>query len=175
MKWSIAQLLKLRNQGDSFTIDEMVELPELTQLHPDIRSIRPVHVHGDASFTSNQVTFNLKIQGDLTLPDARTLDDVIYEFDIESLEPFFLENGRYTEQFDDVNLPEGNTIDLRPIVKELIMLDVPMQIFGNETDKTQVEGEGWSVIDEQPDDQPKIDPRLAGLADLFSKKEDENG
>ncbi|MFN4215748.1 MULTISPECIES: YceD family protein [Exiguobacterium] len=175
MKWSIAQLLKLRNQGDSFSVDETVELPELIQLHPDIRSIRPVHVHGDASFTSNQVTFNLKIQGDLTLPDARTLDDVMYEFDIESLEPFFLENGRYTEQFDDVNLPEGNTIDLRPIVRELIMLDVPMQVFGNETDKTQVEGEGWALVEDQLDDQPKIDPRLAGLADLFSKKEDENG
>lgn len=175
MKWSIAQLLKLRNQGDSFSVDEMVELEELTRLHPDIRSIRPVHVHGNASFTSNQVTFNLKVQGDLTLPDARTLEDVVFEFDIESLEPFFLENGRYTEQFDDVNLPEGNTIDLRPIVKELILLEVPMQIFGNETNKTQVEGEGWALVEDQPDDQPKIDPRLAGLADLFSKKEDENG
>ncbi len=169
MKWSIAQLLKLRNQGDSFTIDEVVELPELTQLHPDIRSIRPVHVHGDASFTSNQVTFNLKIQGDLTLPDARTLDDVMFEFDIESLEPFFLENGRYTEQFDDVNLPEGNTIDLRPIVKRAHHVRSPDAIFGNETDTTQVEGEGWSLHEDQPDTKPKIDPRFAGLA-ICSRK-----
>jgi len=125
MKWSLMQLNKLRNLGQ-LQVNETIELNELVALHPDIRAVQPVHVRANASFTSNQLIFNLRITGEMTLPDARTLNDVAYPFEIESIEPFLLE------------------------------------------------GEGWTILSEEDPEEtePKIDPRLAGLAQFFKKDQD---
>ncbi|WP_114571169.1 YceD family protein [Exiguobacterium flavidum] len=174
MKWSLMQLQKLRNLGQ-LKVDETIELPELVALHPDIRAVQPVHVRANASFTSNQLIFNLRITGEMTLPDSRTLRDVAYPFEIESIEPFLLEAGASPIDSEEMNVPDGNTVDLRPLVQELILLHVPVQVHGDEAGDQLVQGEGWNVISEgEPakDEEPKIDPRLAGLAQFFKKDQD---
>ncbi|WP_236624251.1 YceD family protein [Exiguobacterium antarcticum] len=167
------QLYKLRNLGQ-LQVNETVELPELIALHPDIRAVQPVHIRANASFTSNQLIFNLRITGEMTLPDARTLNDVVYPFEIESIESFLLEAGVVPSDSDDINLPIGNTVDLRPLVQELILLHVPVQVHGDDEENQLVQGEGWTVLSEETPEEaePKIDPRLAGLAQFFKKDQD---
>lgn len=173
MKWSLMQLNKLRNLGQ-LQVNETIELNELVALHPDIRTVQPVHVRANASFTSNQLIFNLRITGEMTLPDARTLNDVAYPFEIESIEPFLLEVDAVSNEADDINVPIGNTVDLRPLVQELILLHVPVQVHGDDEENQLVEGEGWTILSEEDPEEtePKIDPRLAGLAQFFKKDQD---
>lgn len=76
----------------------------------------------------------------MTLPDARTLNDVAYPFEIESIEPFLLEVDAVSNEADDINVPIGNTVDLRPLVQELILLHVPVQVHGDDEENQLVEG-----------------------------------
>jgi uncharacterized protein len=66
-------------------------------------------------------------------------------------------------------------IDLTPVVKEEILLEIPMQIFCESVQKEEgapQEGKDWQVITED-DRKDRIDPRLAGLGKLL-KQEDES-
>ncbi|MEH7687730.1 YceD family protein, partial [Bacillus safensis] len=70
---------------------------------------------------------------------------------------------------EDVSVVEDDIIDLTPIVKEEILLEVPMQIFCDQTDvkgAAPQEGNDWAVISEDAH-QNRIDPRLEGLNNFF--------
>ncbi|OLN21483.1 hypothetical protein BTO30_14725 [Domibacillus antri] len=176
MKWSIIQLQKYRERG--LEIDEQVDLSELTTLENDIRRISPVHVTGRADIRHDQVVFHVKATGEMIVPCSRTLVDVTYPFDIPLTETFLLkpEEGMSYET-DDVHLPEGNVIDLRPILEEAIILEVPMQIFSEDADKHVVQsGKDWAFFEEEDElpekEKPAIDPRLAGLQNFFTSDEE---
>ena len=74
----------------------------------------------------------------------------------------------------------GETIDPTPVFEELVLLEVPLQIFGeNADDMQQAEGKGWSyTTDEeynarlQKELETKVDPRLADLAKFFESKDE---
>jgi len=59
-------------------------------------------------------------------------------------------------------------------VQELILLHVPVQVHGDDEENQLVQGEGWTVLSEEAPEEaePKIDPRLAGLAQFFKKDQD---
>src|SRR5690606_9963531 len=109
----------------------------------------------------------------MTLPCARTWEDVDYPFSIESFEQFSWDDE--TLQMDDEIHPvEGEIIDFIPVLEELILLEIPMQVFCDNADEMQqVEGKGWSyTTDEELEAQRQeagetVDPRLAGLANFF--------
>ena len=131
MKWTVYQLhQKAKN---SFDFHETVDLNELTSLHSDIRRISPVEVKGTGVIESKQVAFDLTITGEMTLPCSRTLVDVNYPFAISTKELFVLHKTDDIED-EDVSVVEDDIIDLTPIVKEEILLEVPMQIFCDQTD-----------------------------------------
>ncbi|MCY7788398.1 YceD family protein, partial [Bacillus inaquosorum] len=76
---------------------------------------------------------------------------------------------------DDVHIVEDDTIDLTPIVKEEILLEIPMQIFcesEQEKGAAPQEGKDWQVISEE-DKKNQVDPRLAALEKLL-KQDDES-
>ncbi len=172
MKWSIIQLQKYRDRG--LEIDEKVDLSELAELDNDIRRISPVHVKGRAEIRHDQIVFNVRATGEMIVPCSRTLVDVPYLFDIPLTERFLLkpeEEGNYGAE--DVHLPEGNVIDFRPILKEAIILEVPMQIFSEEADKHVVQsGKDWAFYEDEEElpetEKPAVDPRLAGLQNFFT-------
>jgi uncharacterized protein len=169
LKWSIHQLHQLQHKG--LTIDETADVSELKQLDSSIRDISPVRVHGRADVSAKKFTFHLTIEGTMVLPCSRTLVDVSYPFSIESTETFLLND--YDVADEDSHYVQGETIDLLPIVKELILLEIPMQIFSDKVDHEDAvpqSGKGWEVISEEQH-QNKIDPRLAGLAKFFEKKD----
>lgn len=170
MKWTLSQLQKNRNQD--FLIDETIRLDEMKQADPTIRDVSPIHVKGWADIGSTKVTFHLQIEGVFILPCSRTLVDVNYPVKVETTETFLLHasNGGSDE---DVHQVKGDVIDLMPVIREILLLEVPMQVFSEDVSNEEAapqSGKDWEVLHEE-DQVKKIDPRLAGLAKFFDKND----
>lgn len=170
MKWTLSQLQKYRNK--EFLIDETIQVDEIKQSDPTIREVSPIHVTGRADIGSTRVTFHLKIEGHLILPCSRTLVDVNYPIHVETTETFLLQVSEF-EAEEETHQLIGDTIDLMPVIKELLLLEVPMQVFSEDDQREGAapqSGKDWEVVreDEQSN---KIDPRLAGLAKFFDEND----
>lgn len=149
----------------------MVDVSDLKNLNKDIREISPVHIVGHADIHSSNIAFHLTISGTMILPCSRTLVDVLFPFTIHTKELFVI-NGNDFATDDDVHFVEGETIDLLPVIKENILLEIPMQIFyegDNLEGAAPQSGEDWELLSEKPTEK-RIDPRLAGLAKFFEEK-----
>ncbi|WP_110112939.1 DUF177 domain-containing protein [Bacillus sp. CGMCC 1.16541] len=171
MKWTVHQLYQLQHKG--LKLDEKIDGEEFKDVDPQIRRMSTVHVSGRADINSSKVTFHLNVSGEMTLPCSRTLVDVFYPFNVTVTETFLLKATADYEENEDVQFVEGETIDLMPIIKELILLEIPLQVFASEDEQQEgapQSGKDWEVVSEE-DQQNKIDPRLAGLQDFFKNKE----
>lgn len=161
------QLNQVRNKG--IIIDDMVDVSELVKIS-DIRRIPPVHVKGHGDFGANKVTFTLTIEGTMILPCSRTLKDATHPFKIETTETYLLSPEGYgLPDEENIHQVEGEVLDLLPMIKENILLEIPIQIFcDNPTEEggAPQSGKDWELItgNEKKD---KIDPRLAALKDFF--------
>ncbi|WP_096189237.1 YceD family protein [Evansella halocellulosilytica] len=165
MKWSVQQLAAFKNKG--LHIEESVDVSEVKEIDREIREITPVQVKGDGYFSSKTVTFNLEISGSMTLPCARTLNDVEYPFTINAREIFQLDEWATFEEDDEVHELEDNTVDLLPYVKERILLEKPMRVFSEEDEgPAPKSGKDWE-LKTKDEDQTKMDPRLKELEKFF--------
>ena len=126
MKWTLSQLQKYRSK--EFPIDEMVNADEIMKIDPTIRYVSPMHITGKADIDSAKVTFHLTIKGHLILPCSRTLVDVNYPINVDTTETFLLKGFDY-ESEEEVHQVKGDVIDLMPIIHEILLLEVPMQVF----------------------------------------------
>lgn len=170
MKWTINQLQKYRNKD--FTIDETIRVDEIKQVEPSIRAVPPIHISGRADISSNKVTFHLLIEGHLILPCSRTLVDVNYPISVETTETFLF-NGLEFEIEEEVHQVKGDVIDLMPVIQEILILEVPMQVFCEDVKSGEgapQSGKDWEVI-EKREKTEKVDPRLAGLAKFFDQND----
>ncbi len=168
MKWTLSQLQK--NRSKEFIIDEIVNMEAIKEFDPTIIAVSPMHIVGRADIDSAKVTFHLKIMGHLILPCSRTLVDVNFPINVETTETFFLKDLDY-ESAEEVHQVKGDLIDLAPVVQEILLLEVPMQVYCEDSSEEGApqSGKDWEVITEQKKD--KIDPRLAGLAQFFERKD----
>jgi uncharacterized protein len=181
MKWTVHQLQQFHHR--EMVIDEYVDVSDLKQVDTLIRDISPVHVQGKADIGSTKFTFHFSVSGTMVLPCSRTLVDVSYPFSIETTETFFMNDYDIVSTDEDTHLVKNETVDLLPIIKELILLEIPLQVFAEEgtaQDGAPQSGEGWEVIQEdrweemvEEQAKQKIDPRLAGLAKFFDKDKKE--
>ncbi|TQR17832.1 YceD family protein [Psychrobacillus vulpis] len=177
MKWAIHQLAKYRDNG--MTLDEFVSLENVKKRNQDVRNISPVHVEGHCTFGAAQMTCHFQLSGTLTLPCARTWEDVEYPFEIQSVEIFSWSENASAFDYDNMHIVEGDVIDADPVLEELVLLEIPMQVFKEGADQFKHEGgSGWTYTtdddlnDLQEDDQPKLDPRLAELAKYFDQTDE---
>ena len=179
MKWAIHQFAKYRDNG--MTLDEFVTLENVKKRNPDVRNISPVHVEGHCTFGAAQMTCHLKLTGTLILPCARTWEDVEFPFEIESDEIFSWSETASANAlaYDNFHVVEGDVIDVDPVLEELILLEIPLQVYKEGADQFKHEGgAGWSYTtdedleEELEDDQPKLDPRLAELAKYFDQTDE---
>jgi len=168
MKWTLSQLQTLRNKNS--VIDEIISVDNIKEVEPSIREVSPIHVTGNFTMDATKVTFQLTIEGELTLPCSRTLVDVIYPVKVDTVE-VFLYRTTYEELDEEVHQVVGDSIDLLPIIEEILILEVPIQVFSEnvgEIDATMQSGNDWAVVTEQ-DLKNRIDPRLAKLANFFKE------
>lgn len=168
MKWTLSQLQMLRNKD--YVIDEIVSCDNIKEVERSIREVSPIHVTGNFTMDGSKVTFYLTIEGTLTLPCSRTLVDVQYPVKVDTVE-IFVYKPTYEQIDEDVHQVVGDSIDLLPIIEEILILEVPIQVFSKnegEIDATMQSGRDWAVVTEQ-DLKNKIDPRLAKLANFFKE------
>jgi DUF177 domain-containing protein len=168
LKWTLSQLQKYRNKD--FMIDEMVRVDEIKQDDPTIREVSPMQITGRGDIDSTKVTFHLKIEGYLILPCSRTLVDVKLPINVETTETFLLQGSVY-ETEEEAYQVNGDVIDVMPILREILLLEVPMQVFCedvNHEDAAPQSGKDWEVVHDE-EQSKKIDPRLAGLAKFFDE------
>ncbi|GAE24133.1 ribosomal protein L32p [Halalkalibacter wakoensis JCM 9140] len=172
MKWSLQQLSIAKRKP--FTFEEEVDLSSLKDLNPDIRSVSPFLVKGEVHYTGSMVTFQLSITGELILPCVRTLADVVFPIDLHVKEHFHPTNDYVTADVDhdEIHFFEGETIDLLPVVQELILLEIPIQVYAeSETERlAPPSGKDWGIVTEE-EHKNRVDPRLADLAKFFEKKD----
>ena len=169
MKWSVQQLLAYKEKG--LTVDDTVDVSSVKGIDREIRDVTPVKVTGNAIFSNDAITFRLKLKGAMTLPCARTLNDVEYPFEIEATEIFKLKDwATFDNQKEDVHELEDNAVDLMPYVRERILLEKPMRVF-SEADEgpAPASGKGWELQTKE-EESKKIDPRLKELEKFFDKK-----
>jgi uncharacterized protein len=169
MKWTLIQLQKYRSK--EFPVDEVVNADEIMKIDQTIRKVSPMHITGKADIDSTKVTFHLTIKGYLILPCSRTLVDVKYPINVDTTETFLLKGFGY-ESEEEVHQVKDDVIDVMPIIHEILLLEVPIQVFcedSNEEGAPQ-SGKDWEVVHEQTKKE-KIDPRLAELAKFFDQND----
>jgi len=176
MKWAIHQLSKYRRDGMS--IDEMIQLNEVMTRNPDIRKISPVHVKGHCTFGAAQMTCHFQLTGTLTLPCARTWEDVVYPFDIQ-VDELFSWSEKHKDDDGDIHYVEGDVINVDPIFEELILVEIPIQVFKEGAEHHPITGgKNWSYTTDEElsakeENEPKkSDPRLADLAKYFDQSDE---
>jgi uncharacterized protein len=168
LKWTLSQLQKYRNKD--FPIDETIRVDEIKEVDSTIREVSPMHISGRGDIDSTKVTFHLKIEGHLILPCSRTLVDVKLPINVETTETFLLQGSVY-ETEEDAYQVKGDVIDIMPIIREILLLEVPMQVFCEDVNSEEAapqSGKDWEVVHEE-EQSKKIDPRLAGLAKFFNE------
>jgi len=172
LKWTISQLQKIRDKH--LQIDEIVDVTDIKERDPQIRDVSPIKVTGRADIGSTKVTFHLHLSGKFILPCSRTLVDVNYPIDIETTETFLFKTAGIEYDGDDVTIVEGDVVDLLPVIKENLLLEIPMQVFCEDVNSEEAapqSGNDWTVISEEENKQ-KVDPRFAKLADFFENNKE---
>ncbi|MCE7794718.1 YceD family protein [Salipaludibacillus sp. CUR1] len=168
MKWSVQQLLAFKQKG--LQIDESVDASKVKEIDREIRDITPVRVKGETFIANDSVTFQLDISGSMTLPCARTLNDVEYPFSMQATEIFLLDEWATFEEDEDVHELKDNTVDLMPYVQERILLEKPMRVFSDKKEGPAPEsGNGWELTTKDEPQKEKVDPRLKELEKFFDK------
>ena len=147
--------------SDRLTIDTNIEFNEEDIEHSDLIKLDDVSAIGELYYLDSELIINLNVKGIMVLPDAITLEELRIPFDIninESLSESTEENNEY---FDKIK----NTLDIKGILWQNIVLEVPIRVTKNETHE-KLFGEGWELIDEN---EKRIDPRLAKLSELLDE------
>ena len=170
MKWTLSQLQKYRNKD--FPIDQIIQVQDSLLDDSNIRDVSPMHITGRGDVDSSKITFHLKIEGYLILPCSRTLVDVKFPINVETTETFLLQGAEFDAE-EDVYQVKGEVIDLTPIIREILLLEVPMQVFCDDVENEGAapqSGKDWEVVQSKAESK-KIDPRLAGLAKFFDEND----
>lgn len=172
MKWTISQLQKVRDQ--ELLIDEVVDVTDIKERDPQIRQVSPIKVTGRADISPTKITFHLHLLGDFILPCSRTLVDVKYPIDIQTTETFLLKTDHEYIDRDDVTVVEGDVVNLLPVIEEILLLEIPMQVFCEDVNVEEAaprSGKDWAVVSEEENKQ-KVDPRFAKLANFFDNNKE---
>ena len=159
----LIDITRLINNYESNTeINTTITFPKEYISTTDIRSIKPVLVTGYITKDgAGTFAVNINIKGEMILPCAITLQDVIYPFDI---------NYESDVNEEEENLKKtGNYIDILPIVWENIVTEIPLRVTVPNATIENLKGDGWEVITENT----KKENQFEVLKDLLKEKEDE--
>ena len=141
-------------------IDEEISFDQEKLKNTDILSLDNVKVFGSVfSNHSNSYDIDLSVSGIMILPSSLTLKPVEHLFEIKiegNVEELLAEMNETSKKIQ-------NTIDILPIIWENILMEIPMRIVSDESEKP-LEGEGWRLITEQ---EGNVNPELQKLKDLL--------
>ena len=181
MKFSLNEIKK-RAYNEPLIFTDEVDLSELESMDNDIREIKPVQIQGVCSIDGEQIIFSLTIRGEMILPCARTLVDVLYPFEVQEVEIFTTSSYLSQDDIEDELHPvEGEVIDLMPCIIENVLLAIPFRVFSDDEEalnQAVLHGEGWEYMlesdkEDSQEQEQTIDPRLKKLQSLLNDNDKE--
>ncbi|MCD2136569.1 YceD family protein [Salinicoccus halitifaciens] len=169
MKWTLSQLRKFSDEVIEF--DGELKLDDLTDRR-DIVSVDSTKVNGEIFVRSDQFHVQMHIDSVITMLDSRTSEDIQVPVSVESME-IFDETVEETDDLDENVHPVIHTLDLEPVIRELIIVNLPNAY--TESEALAAGGKDWMVIEEDDylrEDVEKVDPRLEKLKALLDSDEE---
>lgn len=131
-------LFKLNNFNEVF-IDEDISFTEEYYIDSDIRGVKNFHVKGNIMIDYEDfIVTDLLLTGDLILPCAITLDDVLYPIEVKMEENI--------GKFEDFYNKNKNTLDILPFIWENIVTEVPIRVVKEDIGDIKLSGDGWEVV-----------------------------
>lgn len=124
MKWSVSQLRKLTANPYHFSLE--LDFSSEAEQVEDIQNISIALVEGTISRVDDDIfkcVYHLKV--DLVLSCSLTLEPVDYTMDFEVEELIGYANADY----DDVVEISGNTVDMKAIIWDNIIVNIPIRII----------------------------------------------
>ncbi len=118
-----------------YPLDAAVSPQALHLLQDDVVVHAPIRVQGRLRKVAEQVFFEGQIRGRVTAPCGRCLEDAQMDFEAEAqgvflppsaLAPGADEPGPETDELD-LYRHDGAAVDLRPLVREQVVLALPVQ------------------------------------------------
>ena len=162
-EYMIIDLLKLKNNIEkTIEIDMEYSFSEELLESTDLLELNNVLIEGYLKKDAlDELTISLNIKGVMVLPCAITLKPVNYPFETSisgNIEEILEEMG---EKFN-----KGvNSLDILPIIWENVLMEIPLKVVSEGSDKITLKGDGWELITEE--DADIINPELAKLKDLL--------
>lgn len=177
MKFTRQELNALGEQEISIDEDLAFSADEFGLNHR-LRRLASINLKGTGHFDVHDQLFYVDavVSGLMIVPCAITLEDVDYPFSADFTAVFVFDPLRVNGDLealdtDSLVLVENDLADLRPLVYQTILLEIPLKVV-----KPGLEhypsGEGWEVIKEEDyDARKRLDPRLEKLKDFKSNDE----
>ena len=185
MKIHLEGLLQEKDANRSF--DVSLKLPDLTWQEEPISFIKPLSVSGLIVNRGDVLDLNADVKGNVSLQCGSCLESyeqpLDFSFDtrlMKSSVESISDESDWDEDSGDVFLFEGNNVDLTQIVKEFILLELPMLRRCKEDCKglcsdcgTNLNHETCKCFHTEDDDSDHVDERLKVLKDFFTTESEE--
>jgi len=151
------------------------EFPDIGSGDKEVRAQNPVEISLDIKKSGRILVFSGKIRGQTELVCSRCLERYIYQVDTGFSEMFchvsdraeVAEEGLNT---DDIHFFESNRIELNELIREIILLGIPMKLVCRANCQGICAGCGTDLNKETCDCKSEdIDPRLEGLKKFFDR------
>ncbi|RZI48805.1 YceD family protein [Lactococcus kimchii] len=151
MKWSLNELTKKKQ----INFTEKLDLrEELRSRSAEILDCQPVETTGQITYDNGLFYLDYQLKAVLSLPSSRSLKPVEYVMEV-AVNEIFASEEKIKEDQDllendmIINL-DKDLIDLDESVTDNILLEIPLQILGeNEEDEALPAGKFWSVLTEE--------------------------
>ena len=147
------------NINNPIQIDQDVDMSEYQ--NKEIIALKDLHLKGKIYYDdADDLIINLVLTGVMDLRDSVSLEVIHYPLNIKITE----EDAFSSDFLEEYLKNTQNTLDIIPILWEIIVLEVPMRL--TKTKDTVLSGDGWSY-GENKKTKDNIDPRLAKLNELL--------
>jgi uncharacterized protein len=131
-----------------------------------IEFLKPITLDGEVYLTGDIISLEGKVLTEVSLPCSRCLTGFDHNIDIEIHENFSTNPDNKDEE---VIFIEGDTIDIKDVIKNNILLSLPIQKLCKDDCQGLCQNCGTNLnIEECTCAESNVDPRLAKLKDLFS-------
>ena len=158
-------LNKITEQG--ILIDTIISFDEEYLRVSEIKKLDNVHVSGRIYYSlTKEVIFAGNVNGNMTLVDGYSGDLIDYPFNINLDEIL----ANFSNEDEKVGKKPKNSLDLKEVLWENIVLEVPIVVSKDNEVKTK-KGEFWEVRDENS---KKDDPRLECFRTLLDEGKEWN-
>ena len=149
---------------DELNIKKSIEINEQV-LYDDsidsrIKGLDNAYVKGSIEDREGIIYVKLNFEGEMLIIDSITLEVVPYHFSLDIDENL----DTLEENYENVYEKSQNILDLKELLWQNIVLEVPISFTKSEN--THLKGEGWELKSEE-EKSAGIDPRLEKLKDLL--------